>query len=593
MPIEIKVFAKIRPSSSPILQIKNNTISITHQNKKESFNFDKVIRSNDLILQNVNNRQAIFLCYGQSGSGKTSTILGDCVGCKTCSSVIEDSFSSNKNQDSKKFDGSHKKEDKNSYGLLHQILIKNKMLHSDSYFIYNEKIQKEIVRKQTTLNERSSRGHLIIRIECEKRFFTLIDLAGSENNRKTEHSKELMRESCFINKSLFNLNQCMNKIREKTHVPWRGSVLTKKIEECLTQSSEEREFKKNEISQLILLIHLRDDSAHLQETLNTLKFSELSKGIVIKDKIKEKKDDAVWDRLFRGNKALDDKKMEERKVFHKINKIEKKNCKPLKTVSTNQTEEIRHKTVQKISYLNKDKKKVLEDSSNRKMPIRQSKIRRIDHGTDNSDKNCSEQSMLLKDLPIEKKNAHEPSSFPFKRNIDDLVSSFCSNEIIFPSEEKESKNETDSLNGLADIDGNNLTGDLLNSLKQKASDLVNRKEYKKVIEIYKLMKNMGEKTDFMIRETRKKMKETMVENQQSVKKEHNKTKESDPYCFQPSYLLQVLNSSSHYALKNKLKGIGDIKANKIIEYRKYRRIEKLDEMEPVLGKAGYRKMIGH
>lgn len=55
-----------------------------------------------------------------------------------------------------------------------------------------------------------------------------IDLAGSEDNRRTENDKARMVESASINKSLFVLAQCVEAITKKHHrIPYRESKMTR------------------------------------------------------------------------------------------------------------------------------------------------------------------------------------------------------------------------------------------------------------------------------------------------------------------------------------------------------------------------------
>lgn len=55
-----------------------------------------------------------------------------------------------------------------------------------------------------------------------------IDLAGSEDNRRTENDKERMVESASINKSLFVLAQCVEAINKKQNrIPYRESKMTR------------------------------------------------------------------------------------------------------------------------------------------------------------------------------------------------------------------------------------------------------------------------------------------------------------------------------------------------------------------------------
>ena len=55
-----------------------------------------------------------------------------------------------------------------------------------------------------------------------------IDLAGSEDNRRTENGKDRLVESASINKSLFVLAQCVEAISKKQNrIPYRESKMTR------------------------------------------------------------------------------------------------------------------------------------------------------------------------------------------------------------------------------------------------------------------------------------------------------------------------------------------------------------------------------
>ena len=55
-----------------------------------------------------------------------------------------------------------------------------------------------------------------------------VDLAGSEDNRRTENQKERMVESANINKSLFTLAKCVEAIsRQDVRIPYRESKITR------------------------------------------------------------------------------------------------------------------------------------------------------------------------------------------------------------------------------------------------------------------------------------------------------------------------------------------------------------------------------
>lgn len=88
----------------------------------------------------------------------------------------------------------------------------------------------------TKLNAHSSRSHAVLGVKVtisspdKVRVSTAsaIDLAGSEDNRRTENDKERMVESASINKSLFVLAQCVEAINKKQHrIPYRESKMTR------------------------------------------------------------------------------------------------------------------------------------------------------------------------------------------------------------------------------------------------------------------------------------------------------------------------------------------------------------------------------
>jgi hypothetical protein len=72
----------------------------------------------------------------------------------------------------------------------------------------------------TKLNAQSSRSHAILMVKVIQTngdqilisTASAIDLAGSEDNRRTDNNKERLVESASINKSLFVLSSCIDAI---------------------------------------------------------------------------------------------------------------------------------------------------------------------------------------------------------------------------------------------------------------------------------------------------------------------------------------------------------------------------------------------
>eukprot|EP00605_Chrysophyceae_sp_TOSAG23-4_P001343 GSChrysophyteH1.ASY1.ANO1.1460.1 assembled CDS len=99
---------------------------------------------------------------------------------------------------------------------------------------------------------------------------TLIDLAGSENMKRTNSSgKQAIQEAGFINKSLYVLGQVIQGLAKTsgdpsrlTEVPFRDSKLTKLLISSLGGQSR-----------TLLLACIAESSGSITETLRTLKFS--------------------------------------------------------------------------------------------------------------------------------------------------------------------------------------------------------------------------------------------------------------------------------------------------------------------------------
>ncbi|KAJ6781835.1 hypothetical protein PWT90_07550 [Aphanocladium album] len=136
------------------------------------------------------------------------------------------------------------------------------------------------VTAATKLNAHSSRSHAILRVKVtqtgpdfiRESTASAIDLAGSEDNRRTDNGKERLIESAAINKSLFVLSQCIDAIsRGDRRIPYRESKMTRIL--SLGQN--------NGITVMILnLSPLR--SYHL-DTLSSLNVSSRAKRIEVRE----------------------------------------------------------------------------------------------------------------------------------------------------------------------------------------------------------------------------------------------------------------------------------------------------------------------
>ncbi|KAJ9665200.1 hypothetical protein H2201_004674 [Coniosporium apollinis] len=130
----------------------------------------------------------------------------------------------------------------------------------------------------TKLNAHSSRSHAILCVkvtqttETHARISTAsaIDLAGSEDNRRTENVKDRMVESASINKSLFVLAQCVEAIsRKQSRIPYRESKMTRIL--SLGQNN----------GLTLMILNLAPVRSYHLDTLSSLNFANRTKKIEV------------------------------------------------------------------------------------------------------------------------------------------------------------------------------------------------------------------------------------------------------------------------------------------------------------------------
>lgn len=132
----------------------------------------------------------------------------------------------------------------------------------------------------TKLNAQSSRSHAILMVtvsqttgdEVRTSTASAIDLAGSEDNRRTDNGKERLVESASINKSLFVLSQCIDAIsRSEKRIPYRESKMTRIL--SLGQN--------NGIT--IMILNLAPIRSYHLDTLSSLNVSSRAKRIEVRE----------------------------------------------------------------------------------------------------------------------------------------------------------------------------------------------------------------------------------------------------------------------------------------------------------------------
>ncbi|XP_077616507.1 kinesin-like protein KIF22 [Crocuta crocuta] len=133
----------------------------------------------------------------------------------------------------------------------------------------------------TRLNQRSSRSHavLLVKVDQQERLapfrqregkLYLIDLAGSEDNRRTGNKGLRLKESGAINSSLFVLGKVVDALNQGLpRVPYRDSKLTRLLQDSLGGSAHS-----------ILIANIAPERRFYLDTVSALNFAARSKEVI-------------------------------------------------------------------------------------------------------------------------------------------------------------------------------------------------------------------------------------------------------------------------------------------------------------------------
>lgn len=133
----------------------------------------------------------------------------------------------------------------------------------------------------TRLNQRSSRSHavLLVKVDQKERLapfrqregkLYLIDLAGSEDNRRTGNRGLRLKESGAINASLFVLGKVVDALNQGLpRVPYRDSKLTRLLQDSLGGSAHS-----------ILIANIAPERRFYLDTVSALNFAARSKEVI-------------------------------------------------------------------------------------------------------------------------------------------------------------------------------------------------------------------------------------------------------------------------------------------------------------------------
>ncbi|CAG2217950.1 KIF22 [Mytilus edulis] len=223
------------------------------------------------LLHSLNGQNVSIFAYGPTGAGKTHTMLGSATDPGVIPRVINGIFHLIEEQ--KKTDTMEWSESvKFSYLEIYNEKVMDLLDPKDTDLPIREDTEKNILipglgEKEihsfdefktyfgpasnnrtvaaTKLNERSSRSHSILLLKIKRTQKSapyktlhgkiyLIDLAGSEDNRRTGNKGIRLKESGAINKSLFVLGEVVDAINCcLPRIPYRNSKLTRLLQDSI------------------------------------------------------------------------------------------------------------------------------------------------------------------------------------------------------------------------------------------------------------------------------------------------------------------------------------------------------------------------
>ncbi|KAL3646890.1 Kinesin-like protein KIN-5C [Castilleja foliolosa] len=354
--VNVQVLLRCRPFSEE--ELRNNApqvltcneyhreVSVAHKHIDRVFTFDKVFGPNaqqrDLyeqaVIPIVNEVLEGFNCtifaYGQTGTGKTYTMEGECKRAKSgpngelppeagviprAVKQIFDTLESQNAEYSVKvtflelyneeitdllapediskvaLEEKQKKQlplmEDGKGGVLVRGLEEEIVTSANEIFTLLERGSAKRRTAETLLNKQSSRSHSLFSItihikeatpegeeliKCGK--LNLVDLAGSENISRSGAREGRAREAGEINKSLLTLGRVINALVEHLgHIPYRDSKLTRLLRDSLGGRT-----KTCIIATVSPAVHC------LEETLSTLDYAHRAKNIRNKPEVNQK-----------------------------------------------------------------------------------------------------------------------------------------------------------------------------------------------------------------------------------------------------------------------------------------------------------------
>ncbi|XP_028312731.1 uncharacterized protein LOC114469421 [Gouania willdenowi] len=293
-----------------IVHENKEAVDLTHYILQHKFHFDSVFgdeSSNEdvykrttypLVQHMLNGGKATCFAYGQTGAGKTHTMLGSCPTRPGLYALaVQDIF--------KHLSTTHTCSSQQMYvsffeiycGQLYDLLDHRKRLFaredgqkvvhiSGLRYIKVTSIESlmEVISQGTEertqgvsgVNPFSSRSHAVLQIELRHSTqqragrMWFVDLAGSERaSDSKDPNKQSRKEGAEINQSLLALKECIRSLdRKQKHTPFRQSKLTQVLKDSFVGDS-----------MTCMIANISPGNSATEHTLNTLRYADRVKEL--------------------------------------------------------------------------------------------------------------------------------------------------------------------------------------------------------------------------------------------------------------------------------------------------------------------------
>ncbi|KAH9597310.1 Kinesin motor domain [Trypanosoma melophagium] len=297
-------------AQSPHLVVNEPKVKydLTPYTERHQFTYDHVLDENcnnatvykcccSMLIDTLfNHGNATCFAYGQTGSGKTHTMLGNDHEAGLYAIAAKDIFSRAAPLNAEVYIAFYEIYGRKIFDLLNNKerlvaredgekvinicgLSEHKVTDIQGLFDIISRGSAYRAAGQTSANSESSRSHAVLQMEVResgnRRARTIgrisfIDLAGNERGADTfDCDRKTRMEGAEINKSLLALKECIRALgMGKSHVPFRGSILTEVLRDSFVGNSR-----------TTMIATISPTSAHCVNTLNTLRYTQRVKDL--------------------------------------------------------------------------------------------------------------------------------------------------------------------------------------------------------------------------------------------------------------------------------------------------------------------------